>query len=1071
MSEPIIEDLLAECLARYETDGQPGIEEVISNHPDLAGELETGLAELESLGLLEAGRVFDEAALPRTFGEFERGERLGGGGMGVVFRATQASLAREVALKVIRPDQLYLDSARERFRREVESAARLQHESIVPVYAVGEEANVPYLAMELIPGCTLADAIARLRGRRADTLKGRDLLATVTDATREKGFAIETAATDLYDGDWVETCIRIARRLARALEHAHSRGILHRDVKPSNVMITPGGRVLLFDFGLVQAEGSARLTRTGAPVGSPAYMAPEQMRSSVSDARSDVYSLGVTLYELLALELPFLGKSYDDLRAQVLAGESEPITHKNRAVPWDVETVCLVAMDRDPARRYASVTELAADLDRIAQRQTIRARRPGVTLRARRFVQRHPAAVVGVLLGTLLCIGTPTALWLQQRSANAEIAAQKLEAERRMKLAIQTVHRFLTRFATNDVVLVPHMEDLTRDLLKDAITLFNNFLSENGNQPAFRGERANARANLALVYQRLGDIEPARKLAIAAVHAYERLHADNPDQSFWTFRLAEAHSLLASIYLDLVDASNAKQHLETSLSLFAALPEACDSDPVMQEALAVTEVRMATIDTLEERVADAKRRYEKAVAIRLKLAELANDRPEPRLKLASTYYSLGLLYKHDDEREKSADLHKKAIAILEKLVAAHPDHPIYRLQLARNLCRLSAADFELGRIDDALEDQQRGVALLERLAADFPRTLPWRTDLAVETSNLGSRLRRTGHMDRAERVLLHASEIFDSLTELAPKVWSARISHMRSLALLQAQKRQLDAAAGTLEKALSFVKSKMPPRAFDRAEIARIWSLLGTIERRRKHLGPAVRAYDAALAIDESLVAAHPTDSEFRVIRASTLHNLATVFRLRKQLPRAIELMRRAVADKEAALASEPGLHFRSFSLANSLHNLAGLLIETGKADEATKVLEEALEHSQAALAGNPKSATYRSRFVVTCDALGRRYFESGKADRVEHLAELMVRGDKKPTTAVRAALLVARLLPGSSKARRDEIARVILDDLGLAIGRGYSDARALQKNELLSPLADLPEFKKLIAQIAERKH
>src|SRR5262249_15310747 len=162
---------------------------------------------------------------------------------------------------------------------------------------------------------------------------------------------------------WVETCLRIARQVAEALDHAHERGVVHRDVKPSNVMLTHDGRAHLFDFGLSSAREAARITKSGALLGSLPFLPPERRRGAAEPGRAgDVWSLGVTLYELLTLELPFRGADAEALRAAILRGEPALPSSRNPTVPWDAETVCLTSLERDPARRYASAAAFARDL-------------------------------------------------------------------------------------------------------------------------------------------------------------------------------------------------------------------------------------------------------------------------------------------------------------------------------------------------------------------------------------------------------------------------------------------------------------------------------------------------------------------------------------------------------------------------------------------------------------------------------------------------------------------------------------------------------------------------------------
>ncbi|MHC4547768.1 MAG: WD40 repeat domain-containing serine/threonine protein kinase [Planctomycetota bacterium] len=364
-----------------------------------------------------AGESTGDPSFPERLGDFRLLRRIGGGGMGAVYRAAQESLGREVALKVIRPDLLHSEEARARFRREVETVARLKHPGIVPVYAVGEESHLPYFAMELLEGRTAGEILTALQGSAPERLSGRDA-AGVVDA------GADVAA---FRGGWVDTCLRLVCQVALALEHAHGRGVLHRDIKPSNVMLTPDGRALLIDFGLAFADWAPAVTQPGVLLGSLAYMSPEQVRGEQEtlDRRTDVYSLGVALYEMLTLQPPFHEeKDPSALHAMILDGGPRPPRALNRAVPRDVEIVCLKAMDRDPGRRYARAADLARDIENVLARRPIEAKPAGAALHLFRWTQRHPTWSVALIL---LVVGV-LAFVRYQRAALRRSEAQRLIA-------------------------------------------------------------------------------------------------------------------------------------------------------------------------------------------------------------------------------------------------------------------------------------------------------------------------------------------------------------------------------------------------------------------------------------------------------------------------------------------------------------------------------------------------------------------------------------------------------------------------------------------------------------------
>jgi len=360
----------------------------------------------------------DAAALgasPERLGDFRLISKIGGGGMGVVYLAEQESLGRTVALKIIRPELLYFPRTKKRFLQEGKALAALKHSNIVPVYATGEVDGIPYIAMEWVEGRTVAEILLDLSDRERAVLCGSDL------------FPCE----DSYEG----ACLQIATQVATALAYAHSRGIVHRDVKPSNLIITKGGQVKLLDFGLAQSPESDSLTTCGSDEGSLAYMPPERLRGEdkQADARSDVYSMGVTLYEMLARELPFHGTSREDTRKLILKGSVPPLRGRGVKVSWEAETVCLTAMAHDPRHRYADAQALAKDLKNARALKPLQARRPGTVRRVHRWSRRNRLASA-FLLFFLFATAVTLAF-----AMNAEQSRALAVADRRITKATNSI--------------------------------------------------------------------------------------------------------------------------------------------------------------------------------------------------------------------------------------------------------------------------------------------------------------------------------------------------------------------------------------------------------------------------------------------------------------------------------------------------------------------------------------------------------------------------------------------------------------------------------------------------------
>jgi WD40 repeat protein/serine/threonine protein kinase/tetratricopeptide (TPR) repeat protein len=412
---------------------------------------------------------------PSRLGDYRILREIGRGGMGVVYEAVQQSLGRHVALKVLRHASPSDWSHLERFRLEARAAARLHHTNIVPVFGVGECDGLHYYAMQYIPGQGLDVVIDALRGLRdgpgafdadnpghamASGGDDRTLTTFLTRAILTDGFAAPgpepksgTIAAGMAggasasgdglgselppgrsDAQSYRSIARIGLHVAGALAYAHAQGILHRDIKPSNLLLDAQGTVWVTDFGLAKAEGSDGLTHTGDVVGTLRYMAPERFDGR-SDPRSDVYSLGATLYELLTLRPPFREPNRVKLIEQVLRQDPTPPRQLDRRIPRDLETIVLKAMAREPSRRYATAGALAEDLDRFLAGRPIRARRVSPWEQAWRWSRRNPGlAALSAALLLALAGGTIAASLLAAR-ATSQARKAGLEADRANRLA------------------------------------------------------------------------------------------------------------------------------------------------------------------------------------------------------------------------------------------------------------------------------------------------------------------------------------------------------------------------------------------------------------------------------------------------------------------------------------------------------------------------------------------------------------------------------------------------------------------------------------------------------------
>jgi serine/threonine protein kinase len=496
-------------LAQLEAGRHPDHAECANRFPDLADRLRPYLEALDlfhgTAPLLQRPPSHHEPAAPlpaEALGDFRIMREIGRGGMGVVYEAEQRSLRRRVALKVLpfaaalNPKQLA------RFQNEALAAAQLHHTNIVPVYAVGRERGVHYYAMQLIEGQNLADLVRQLRTLRGldpPSAPGADPSAPGEPGPNPPPAAPLPASTRVAAGlstrhatrpeDYYRMAAGLAVQAAEALEHAHQFGVVHRDVKPANLLVDARGNLWVTDFGLAQFHAAAGLTGTGDLLGTLHYMSPEQAsgHGAPLDARTDVYSLGATLYELLTLEPLFDGEDYRQLLRLILNAEPARPRALVATVPPELETIVLKAVSKSPADRYGTAREFADDLRRFLDNRPILARRPGPVQRLRKWGRRHPSVVAAaVVLMVLLTAGSLVSAALIRAAYDRERRRAE-EAEARFLLARRSVDE-LIQVSEEELAGKPFEEGLRRRLLELAVVYYQEFIDQRRDDPAARSE-------------------------------------------------------------------------------------------------------------------------------------------------------------------------------------------------------------------------------------------------------------------------------------------------------------------------------------------------------------------------------------------------------------------------------------------------------------------------------------------------------------------------------------------------------------------------------------------------------
>jgi serine/threonine protein kinase/tetratricopeptide (TPR) repeat protein len=856
-----LEARLFEVLGRLDEGADPeqALADVCADAPGLVDDLRRRLALLADMGVL-AGQ--QPQPMPERLGRFRLLRTLGGGGMGVVHLAHDEDLDREVALKVIRPEHLYFEGARERFRREVGTVAKLAHPNVVPVYSVGEEGGVPYFAMEHVRGCSLAEALSDLGGRDPARLTGRDLARVVFARAARADGAEEGAPSPLpgegadaggwlYAGTWEETCLRIVRQVAGALDHAHGRGVLHRDIKPSNVMLTADGasRALLLDFGLASSSGSSSLTASSARLGSLPYMSPEQTRGELGglDARCDVYGLGVTLFELLTLRQAFAGPSDPEVLLAIQRSDHAGPRELNPALSWEAETVCLTAMEADPARRYASAADLARDLDNVLSHHPVEARRAGAWLRLRRFVQRRPTASVAAALGAVLLIGGPSLYAWQQHEANErlqgkqarieadaeviqqqndtltaqaedlrrrgeelvaqneQIQAQSEQVRRQFHRALQAVDKSLVSVSDQGLQAVPGMTELRRLLLDDARVFYEELLTEGLDDPAVLLRIARMHQLDGNLQSLLGDVIAAEASQRRSLEVLQGLSELDPadlevarDLALALRELGAQRSNQGDVAggLDLLIRSNALQS--------SVLEQTGDEDGVGRAQLIFTLANENAMALMVGRMPEAVAAGDQAVALARELVAEMPDDPRHLTVLARALMVSGQSARFEERMEDAATTLQEAVETYDQALTVFAGHPELRQQLGESLGQLAYALPD--DPDRALVATTRSYEVCDGLTQDFPESPVFHVSLALACERLAAAHATAGEGEAADNRWREArmrfqvlGEAFQDLDTIGDGLSSANLNYGRWLL----EQGRLDECLEVAEEALA----------------------------------------------------------------------------------------------------------------------------------------------------------------------------------------------------------------------------------------------------------------------------
>jgi serine/threonine protein kinase len=810
-----VEDFLGK-LRRGE---QPAVEDYEIRYPAAAEELRRVLPTLE---LLEAAKTRSpnpdlrtDATSHEQLGDFRIVREIGRGGMGIVYEAVQESLGRRVALKVLAPHSLLDAKTVRRFQREARSAAQLHHTNIVPVFGVGEEHGRHYYVMQFIVGQGLDGVIRALRcelapGSEFERDAEPDASEQVADSeVVQSGLSTanllegQTAASSSFGSantprHW-RNVARVACEIANALSHAHAQGTLHRDIKPSNILLDAGGTTWISDFGLAKAVDDEDLTTTGEVLGTLRYAPPEALQGKY-DARSDVFGLGVTLYELSALRPARDATRREHLLRQV-AHESAPrLDRLQPAIPRDLHTIVHKAIDVDPARRYQNVSELADDLRRFANDEPIRARRTRRIERAWRWCRRNPAISL-ITAAAVLIIGLTTAVafWnvrtarddavqafvneqAERRNANASERA----AQASLKLANEATAKAAASLAAEKIQL-KLAEERTAEAKENLVfarAAVARYLTVIGDSPKLKAK----------------GLEPLRRVLLEnAREFYDQLADQRGDDTDLHCDRGNGYLRLGQLMQDVGQAREALELMDTAEAILRPLHERSPNyRRVLERLIACYEAQSGVLQRSADLVA-AENKSKAALELTHRLAELHPDEFAVRFRLAKAYELYGVCISRGNDTDRIIEAFETSLKQYRELLADHQDHFELRRETSETLSNLGLAYHRARRMSEAESALDEALAILNKLAEESPEHVRTLGGLALVQGSLTSLYRDTDRKEKAIEICRESIRRFSELAERRTEIIFYQEYLARNLSrlaeLLSAKETQQEADA------------------------------------------------------------------------------------------------------------------------------------------------------------------------------------------------------------------------------------------------------------------------------------
>lgn len=787
------------------------------------------------------------------------------GGIGRVWLARDAEMGRDVALKELRPERTGNPAIWARFLEEARVTGQLEHPGIVPVYELskqGDERN-PFYTMRFVRGRTLTEAVRAYHKKRQENLVG----------PLDLQFLLSS---------FIGIC--------NAIAYAHSRGVIHRDLKGQNVVLGDFGEVMVLDWGLAKVIGQGDKpipegelpgvkpfghdpTMQGQVLGTPGYMPPEQAGGQLErvNERSDVYGLGAILYDILTNRPPFVGENTNDVLHRVIHENPVPPRQANPQAPAALEAICLKSIAKQPENRYASPSELADDIKRFLADEPVSVYREPLSIRITRWGRRHRtvAASVAVLFITAL-VGLSIGTVL--------INGERAKAEANFRQARAAVDEYFTTVSESKLLDVPGLQPLRKELLDAAQKYYQDFLQKRANDLGVRAEAASASFRVGWINHSLGRVVEATQPFQTATRIYEALSLANPDNREYRHQVATCYGALGLLFADLGRNDEAMQSHQKALVIREDLLKTSPADVRTQNDVSRTHRNIGNVHRAAGKPAAALAEWKTAIAIGETLVKSPlpqDNRPVDltgrnnlsvmvRSDLASVQLDRAEVLREGGNLSEAQNAWSKARDAFEVLRRERPADLVIQNRLASVYIAGSMLQIERGQIIEAYQELMRGLALHQELADANPSVVAYRVTLAETKFEVGWVL---AQLDReAEALEMFRKSIAETERVLANDSEHPGIQNLLARALTQCgnllvKHRQLSEALPMLERALQIheaISRDEPESIAHKLALANALRGLGRAEAVAVRPASALGAFQRARDLDRSGVEMYP---------------------------------------------------------------------------------------------------------------------------------------------------------------------------------------------------------------------